>query len=123
MNKTMTILDGKKLSREILSQIQIEIAVLGFQPIFCDVLVGTDPASVQYVGMKARTAESIGIKFHNANFGADINTEDLIKEIKILNKIKNMCGIIIQLPLPEHIDRRAVLDSIDPKLDVDCLGK
>ena len=118
----MTIVDGKKLSKEILQKIKEEIGELSFQPIFCDVLVGSDPASVQYVGMKAKTAESIGIKFHNANFSASITTEDLIKEIKVLNKIENMCGIIIQLPLPEHIDKRAVLDAIDSHLDVDCLG-
>ena len=46
-----------------------------------------------------------------------------IKEIKTLNKIKNMCGIIIQLPLPAHLDQRAILNVIDPKLDVDCLGR
>jgi 5,10-methylene-tetrahydrofolate dehydrogenase/methenyl tetrahydrofolate cyclohydrolase len=46
----------------------------------------------------------------------------LVKEIKILNKIPNMCGIIVQLPLPPHLDKRAVLDAIDSDLDVDCLG-
>ena len=116
------IIDGKKLSQEILLQIKNAVAELSFQPIFCDVLVGNDPASVQYVGMKAKTAETVGMKFHKANFPASITTEDLIKEIKTLNKIPNMCGIIVQLPLPLSVDRRAVLDAIDPNLDVDCLG-
>ncbi|MBI5139144.1 bifunctional 5,10-methylenetetrahydrofolate dehydrogenase/5,10-methenyltetrahydrofolate cyclohydrolase [Candidatus Nomurabacteria bacterium] len=118
----MQIIDGKKLQKEILVQIQKEAAELNFQPVFCDVLVGEDGASMQYVKMKAKTAESVGIKFHNASFPSSISTADLVSEIKKINDIPNMCGIIIQLPLPEHLDKRTVLDAIDPKLDVDCLG-
>lgn len=118
----MQIIDGKKLRQEILSKVKKEIAALSFAPKFCDVLVGNDPSSLQYVRMKAKTAESVGIKFHNANFSESITTDELVKEIKFLNKVENMCGIIVQLPLPESIDKRAILDSIDPRLDVDCLG-
>jgi methylenetetrahydrofolate dehydrogenase (NADP+)/methenyltetrahydrofolate cyclohydrolase len=118
----MKIIDGRKIKEEILVKIKSQVTDLSFQPIFCDVLVGEDPASAQYVRMKAKTAESVGIKFHSANFPRSISTEDLVKEIKVLNKIPNMCGIIIQLPLPVHLDRRTVLDAIDPNLDVDCLG-
>lgn len=118
----MQIIDGRKLRAEILEKIKKEVATLTFVPVFCDVLVGDDPASVQYVNMKARTAEIVGIHFHKAVFGASISTEDLVKEIKVLNKVKNMCGIIIQLPLPPSIDRKTILDSIDSRLDVDCLG-
>jgi methylenetetrahydrofolate dehydrogenase (NADP+)/methenyltetrahydrofolate cyclohydrolase len=121
--KSMQIIDGKKIRDEILAKVKTEVSLLPFQPIFCDVLVGSDPASIQYMQMKRNSAEAVGIAFHPANFPASIATEDLIKEIKILNKISNICGIIIQLPLPVQIDRQAVLDSIDPKLDVDCLGK
>lgn len=119
----MQIIDGRKIRDEVLDIIKKEVSVLLFQPIFCDVLVGEDPSSAQYVRMKAKTAESVGIHFHNASFPATITTEELIKEIKTLNKMKNMCGIIVQLPLPEHIDKQTVLDAIDPELDVDCLGK
>jgi len=119
----MQIINGRKLSREILAKAKDEVAILPFVPIFCDVLVGEDPSSLQYVKMKAKTAESVGIKFQNANFPASISTENLIKEIKTLNKIKNMCGIIVQLPLPAHLDQEAILNVIDPKLDVDCLGR
>jgi methylenetetrahydrofolate dehydrogenase (NADP+)/methenyltetrahydrofolate cyclohydrolase len=119
----MQIIDGKKLKNEILEKVKQEVATLSFVPVFCDVLVGDDSASKQYVQMKAKNAESVGIKFHNANFPATINTSELIKEIQTLNKISDMCGIIVQLPLPEHLDRQAVLDSIDSELDVDCLGK
>jgi len=116
------IIDGKKISKEILEEVKKEISSLLFQPVFCDILVGEDPASKQYVKMKARTAETAGIHFHNASFPSTITTEDLIKEIKILNEMPNMCGIIVQLPLPLSLNKQAILDSIDPRLDVDCLG-
>ena len=59
----MTI-DGKKLRDEILATVKLEVAALPFQPVFCDILVGNDPASAQYVRMKERMAESVGISFH-----------------------------------------------------------
>ena len=118
----MQILDGKKLSLKILDDIKVSVSKLSFQPIFCDVLVGDDLVSSSYVRMKARVAESVGIKFMSAHFRESITTEELIKEIENLNQVKNMCGIIVQLPLPKHIDKSTVLDAIDANLDVDCLG-
>ena len=117
-----TIIDGKKISKEILAEIQREITLLSFQPVFCDVLVGEDPVSMQYVKMKAKMAENIGIKFHQAFFPSGITTENLVREIETLNKIENMCGIIVQLPLPSSLDQQKVLDAVDPHLDVDCLS-
>ena len=78
----MKIIDGKKLSKEILAEIKNEVADLPFQPIFTDVLIGNDPSSVQYVKMKAQAAERVGIKFHNANFPENITTEELVREIR-----------------------------------------
>ncbi len=119
----MEIIDGRKLRDEILIKVKEGISALNFQPVFCDILVGDNPVSAQYVRMKANKAEEVGIKFHHANFPADITTENLVEKIKDLNKYPDMCGIIIQLPLPASIDRRQVLDAIDPRLDVDCLGQ
>ncbi|MCM2339357.1 MAG: bifunctional 5,10-methylenetetrahydrofolate dehydrogenase/5,10-methenyltetrahydrofolate cyclohydrolase [Burkholderiales bacterium] len=118
----MIIIDGKKIKDEILDGIKKEISALSFKPVFCDILVGEDAASLQYVEMKRKNAEALGIEFHRANFPASITMEDLIKEIKVLNKIPNMCGIIVQLPLPEGLDQKKILDAIDTDLDVDCLG-
>ncbi len=120
--KTMEIINGRKIQEEILANVAKQVATLGFQPVFTDVLVGEDPASAQYVRMKAKMAEKVGIHFHNSDFPASISTEELVKEIQKLNTVPNMCGIIIQLPLPASIDKRVVLDAIDSKLDVDCLG-
>ncbi len=118
----MQIIDGRKIRDKLLISIKKEVEFLPFVPVFCDVLVGEDKVSEQYVRMKDKTATSVGIKFHNAHFPATITTEELIEEIKVLNNIPNMCGLIVQLPLPENIDTKKVLDAIDSDLDVDCLG-
>jgi methylenetetrahydrofolate dehydrogenase (NADP+)/methenyltetrahydrofolate cyclohydrolase len=117
-----TIIDGKKIKDDILEQVRKDVFSLPFTPVFCDILVGDDLSSKQYVRMKAKIAESVGIKFRSADFSDLASTEDIIEEINNLNKVPHMCGIIIQLPLPNHIDKRRVLDAIDPSLDVDCLG-
>ncbi len=116
------IIDGRKLRDEILADIKRKVALLPFVPVFCDVLVGDDSASLQYVKMKGKTAESIGIRFHNASFPGNITTEALVQEIKKVSLLPHMCGIIVQLPLPTHIDKQAILNAIDAQLDVDCLG-
>lgn len=118
----MIIIDGRKISKDILEEVKKEVSTLPFVPIFCDVLVGNDLVSKQYVNIKRKMAESIGINFHEAFFSEEITTEEIISEIAKLNDIENMCGIIVQLPLPIHLDTRAILDAIDPRLDVDCLG-
>lgn len=116
------IIDGRKIKDEILEEVKEGVLSLPFTPIFCDILVGNGLSSMQYVRMKAKIAESVGIKFRTADFKDSTSTEELIEEIENLNRVPHMCGIIIQLPLPDHIDKRKVLDAILPKLDVDCLG-
>lgn len=118
----MQIIDGKKLRDKILEDVKKQIFDLHFIPVFCDVLVGVDPSSVQYVNLKKKMAINLGIKFHDAIYNESITTDELLKEIEHINKIDNMCGIIVQLPLPKHIDTRQILDAIDPALDVDALG-
>jgi len=118
------IIDGRKIKDEILEEVKIGVSNLSFQPFFCDILVGNDPASLQYVRMKAKIAESIGIKFRTAEFPESITTEELIDEIENLNRVPYMCGIIVQLPLPvnSNLDKNKILDAISSLLDVDCLG-
>src|SRR3989344_7097007 len=119
----MNIIDGRKLSQEILAEVKDEIARLPFVPVFCDVLVGNDPASVQYVGMKAKKAQMMGMKFHSAKFPDTISPEELVKEIKKLEFVPDISGIIIQLPLPaKFTEKQMILDAVPEDLDVDCLG-
>ncbi len=119
----MQIIDGRKIKEEILNKLKEEVNQLPFPPIFCDILVGDSPVSSSYVRIKEKNAESIGIKFKAINFNDNVSTEEIVNEIENLNKVPHMCGIIVQLPLPSHIDTNSVLDAISPILDVDCLGK
>ncbi len=119
----MQIIDGRKIARDILEQVSVEVSKLSFRPIFCDVLIGDDAASKQYVAMKAKTAEKAGFEFRRAEFPKGIKTEEVILEIKKLNNEKNICGLIVQLPLPIGLGTQAVLNAIDPRIDVDCTGK
>ena len=116
------IIDGRKIKREILTEVKQGITELPFTPVFCDIMVGTDPVSLQYIDIKAKTARSVGIEFMHATYPETISTEELVLEIKKLNTINHMCGLIVQLPLPAHIDRQKVLDAINPDIDVDCLS-
>lgn len=117
------IIDGKKIRNEILQGLAKEIQKLSFVPVFSDILVGNDPVSAQYVRMKAKTAESIGIRFHTADFASSITTEQLLSEIEKINQIPDICGAIVQLPIPAHLDKKQILDAIDPRIDVDSLGE
>ena len=119
----MIIINGRKIRDEILEDLKKQISALPFRPIFCDILIGDDPASLQYVGMKNKTAEKIGIEVYPAKFHETITTEELLKEIRKINKIERMSGLIAQLPLPAHIDKDAILGAIDPMIDVDCIGQ
>lgn len=117
------IIDGRKIKDDILKNVADKVQSLPFVPIFCDILVGDNLVSASYVRMKSKIATEIGIKFKTAEFPVSITTEELVNEIENLNKVPHMCGIIVQLPLPEHINKNGVLDAIAPELDVDCLGK
>lgn len=119
----MQIIDGRKIKEEILEDLKRKVDSLPFPPIFCDILVGDDPVSASYVRIKERAALSVGIKFNTVNLKSEVSTEEIIDEIERLNKVPHMCGIIVQLPLSSHINTEEVLNSIDPHLDVDCLGE
>ena len=118
----MQIIDGRKIKEEILNELKKEVESLPYPPIFCDILVGDDKVSASYVRIKGKAALSIGVKFKTVNFPENVTTEEIVEEIKNLNNVPLMCGIIVQLPLPSHIDTQVVLDTISPSLDVDCLG-
>lgn len=118
----MEIFNGIEFSKKILHDLKIQIASLDFAPEFSDILVGQDGPSVRYVNMKKRIAGDIGIEFIDSNLAEDTTTNEIISKIHELSLRPNMCGIIVQLPLPENIDTKAVLDSIPVHLDVDGLS-
>ena len=119
----MKILDGKatsdKIKNEIAQQVKDIVAKGGKRPHLAAILVGTDGASQTYVGHKERACAQVGFKSTLLRFPAEISQDELLKRIAEINLNDDIDGLIVQLPLPEHIDEDAVINAIDPKKDVD----
>lgn len=115
----MHIIDGKSRANEILDEIAKEISDTRAKVKLVVVQVGDDPASSVYVRNKERAAEKVGIETDTRKLPLGINQDKLIRIIESLNKDKSVTGILVQLPMPDHIDTNAVLDAIDPLKDVD----
>ncbi len=119
----MQIIDGKKVSAEIIEQIKIETEDLkqssGKTPGLAVVLVGEDPASAVYVRNKGRACERAGFSSFEHRLPGDTPETDLLALVKKLNEDSEVNGILVQLPLPEGMDSQKVLEAIDPAKDVD----
>ena len=116
-------IDGKRISDEIKDEVALEIASLqrqGIKPCLAVVLVGNDPASAVYVRNKKKACERVGILSRAYELGEDTEESELLNLVEQLNLDKSVHGILVQLPLPPHIDEEKVIFAIDPKKDVDC---
>ncbi len=120
---TAALIDGKAISRKVLAEVQTRVAACvarGVTPGLAVVLVGEDPASQIYVRNKGRRAAEVGITTRDHRLpAADTTTTSLLGLIAELNADATVDGILVQLPLPSHIDSEAVLLAIDPAKDVD----
>lgn len=114
-----TILDGKKLAAKILDELKINLSKLAEKPHLVVMLVGDDPASELYVGMKKKNAESIGIKSTVLKYPQDAKEKTILDKIEELNNDKSVHAILVQLPLPKQISETKVIQTISPKKDVD----
>ena len=118
----MTLLDGKKLSIKIKEQLKKEVEKLkeeGVIPGLAVILVGNDPASQTYVKMKKNACNEIGIYSVVHEFPETITQKELLSTIDMINENPNIHGLLIQLPLPKHIDTTKILERVSPKKDVD----
>ena len=116
------IIDGKGIAEVIRKEMKDEVALLtkeGRVPGLAVILVGDDPASKTYVGSKERAARELGIYSKVIRREAGISQDELIGLIRELNEDRNIDGILVQLPLPAHIDEKAIIEAIDPGKDVD----
>lgn len=116
------IIDGKKISMEIKDEVKAKAAALaakGIQACLAVILVGEDPASQVYVRNKKKACEYCGIKSLSYELPASTTEEELLKLVDELNENKECNGILVQLPLPKHIDEEKVLLRIKPEKDVD----
>src|SRR5215467_8418642 len=119
---TASFINGTKISEDIKREVAAEIENLRrreIQPGLAVVLVGDDAASSAYVNMKARTCEQLGIYSRKLTIPGAVTTEQLLGEVRKLNEDDSIDGILVQLPLPKHVSKHAVLESVDPKKDVD----
>ena len=114
------LLDGKKVSNKILMDIKQKVEKLNVKPHLAVIIVGSDPASKIYVKNKKKTAEMLGIKSTVIELPEDIEEAQLLDEIEKLNNNDDITAILVQLPLPKHINCGNIICSINPKKDVDC---
>lgn len=130
------IIDGKAISAQIKDECKEKVAQLraeGVEVTLAVIQVGADPASTVYVGNKKKACEYIGVRSLAYELPEETTEEELLDLITELNERKDVNGILVQLPLPKHINEEKVLDRIDPKKDVDgfhpqnvgalCIGK
>ena len=117
------VLDGKKLSEKSEEELKHRVSKIkektGVTPILATILVGDNPASATYVKMKGNACNRIGMESLKIELSENTSTNELIEEIKKLNINKNVHGILLQHPVPDHIDERKCFDEIDINKDVD----
>jgi methylenetetrahydrofolate dehydrogenase (NADP+)/methenyltetrahydrofolate cyclohydrolase len=122
---TAELIDGKSIAAQVRAEVAMRVAelrrVYGVTPGLAVVLVGDDPASAVYVRSKRSAAAEIGMDAEDFSMPADASSDELLHRIRALNVDDGVHGILVQLPLPAHIDKDAVIDTISPDKDVDGL--
>ncbi len=120
---TAELISGTAISKEIKAELKEEVAAFtekhGFPPHITVILVGDNPASASYVGMKEKTAKKLGMGSETIRLPAETTEEELLELLRKLNKDESVHGVLVQLPLPKHIDDKKVIETIDPVKDVD----
>lgn len=113
------LLDGKTLSTKIIDNLGVNVSKLSRKPHLAVILVGEDPASQIYVGMKEKMAKKIGMDSSVYTYSADVEEYVILDEINELNNDKSVDAILVQLPLPKHISETNVIQALRPEKDAD----
>lgn len=117
------ILNGKALATEIEAELSVRVQKLvektGRTPVLATILVGDNPASVTYVTMKGKACRRVGLEPRRVEMPAETTTEELLAQIEALNEDPDVCGILLQHPVPRHIDEARCFNAIAPVKDVD----
>lgn len=115
----MQLIKGKEIADDILNNIKSKIENLEAKPTLAVILIGEDEASKIYVGLKEKAAREIGFNFLLYKYNADVEEEVVLSKVNEINEDKNIDGLIVQLPLPENLDKYKIINAISPKKDVD----
>ncbi len=116
------VIDGKKIAQEVRNEVKEEVKELkkkGITPGLAVVLVGENPASLVYVRQKEKACEEVGIVSYKYTLPEDTTEEKLLSIVDELNNEERIHGILVQLPLPEHLDEKRIIEKISPEKDVD----
>ena len=116
------LMDGKGLSARIKEQVRAQVEEMSQRPGLAMVLVGEDPAAQVYEAGKRRDCKQCGIYYETYRLPHEVSQEELVEVVQLLNQRDDIDGILIQFPLPEHLDDRAVQLAIRPDKDVDCVN-
>ena len=119
---THNIIDGKEVAKAIREELKTDVKKLsekGITPHLSVIIIGDDPASHSYVNGKEKASREVGIESEVFRLPEDTSEADLLEKIDQLNKENHVHGILVQLPLPEHIDEQKVIEAISPSKDVD----
>jgi len=115
------IIDGKKMAEDIYTELKEEVKNLEDKPGLAVILVGDDPASLVYVRNKERACKRLGLNYRLMRFPQSADKNEILSTIESLNSDKEVNGIIVQMPLPEHLEPFEIVSAIDPLKDVDGL--
>ncbi len=113
------IIDGKQIAQKLMANIAAEVATLAHPPGLAVILVGDDAASMVYVSNKDKACREVGFYSEKINKPTDITQSELLNEISRLNSDDKIHGILVQLPLPKHLDTNSVIEAISANKDVD----
>lgn len=114
------LIEGKVVAQKILENLSDEILFLNKKPSLAVIIVGDDPASKIYVNLKKKKAQELGITSQVIEMNASVTEQELLDKIDELNNNKEVNAILVQLPLPHHINTQKVIEKISPIKDVDC---
>jgi len=115
-----TVLDGKTLAERVRAEVAASVSDVG-EVGLATILVGEDPASQIYIRRKHEAAEEVGIRSVDVRLAEETTQEELLDQVAALNRDPSINGVLVQLPLPGHVDEAAVIRAIDPDKDVDGL--
>src|ERR1043166_8859394 len=113
-----TIIDGKVLGAKVREEVAASVAELGHVGL-ATVLVGDDPASHIYINLKQKAAQEAGMEARDLKLPADLSEDEVLETIRELNEDDSVDGLLVQLPLPDHLDETRVIEAIAPQKDID----